>query len=270
MRFLLCWLGVMFVFFSLSSGKRGLYLLPAFPAAALLCGAWLANLGADAPVMRWTRYGQWIVVAALAGVALQHWIDPGLELGRAGQFEVPAWLAIGVMASCAAVAALHIGGLRRGALPRARIGLTIAGFAVLELALFTLVFPAIDSEKSPRTIAEPVGQLLSIRESVGVFRQHALAGGLEYYSDRRAIAIESSEELDAFLQAGGRIIVLAAEHLDQLHDSEASRTRSPIKLHAEARQGRRRLVAVELSRDGADTPSPAASRTPVDGRVDAH
>ena len=36
-RFLLAWLGSAFVFFSLSGGKRGLYLLPAFPAAALLC-----------------------------------------------------------------------------------------------------------------------------------------------------------------------------------------------------------------------------------------
>ena len=33
------WLGVFFLFFSLSAEKRGLYLLPAFPAAALLCGA---------------------------------------------------------------------------------------------------------------------------------------------------------------------------------------------------------------------------------------
>jgi 4-amino-4-deoxy-L-arabinose transferase-like glycosyltransferase len=36
-RFLLCWIAVHFVFFSLSAGKRGLYMLPAFPAAALLC-----------------------------------------------------------------------------------------------------------------------------------------------------------------------------------------------------------------------------------------
>ena len=35
-RFLLAWVRRTLVFFSLSSGKRGLYLLPAFPALALL------------------------------------------------------------------------------------------------------------------------------------------------------------------------------------------------------------------------------------------
>jgi 4-amino-4-deoxy-L-arabinose transferase-like glycosyltransferase len=36
--FALCWLAVILVFFSLSSGKRDIYMLPAFPAAALLSG----------------------------------------------------------------------------------------------------------------------------------------------------------------------------------------------------------------------------------------
>jgi 4-amino-4-deoxy-L-arabinose transferase-like glycosyltransferase len=36
--FLFAWFGVMFVFFSLSKGKRALYLLPLFPAAAILVG----------------------------------------------------------------------------------------------------------------------------------------------------------------------------------------------------------------------------------------
>ena len=36
----LIWLTVAFVFFSLSSGKRGIYILSLYPAAALLWGAW--------------------------------------------------------------------------------------------------------------------------------------------------------------------------------------------------------------------------------------
>ncbi|MCG8589067.1 MAG: phospholipid carrier-dependent glycosyltransferase, partial [Proteobacteria bacterium] len=38
-RFLAAWLGTFFVFFSLSAGKRGLYLTPAYPAAVLACTA---------------------------------------------------------------------------------------------------------------------------------------------------------------------------------------------------------------------------------------
>ena len=38
-RFLLVWIALPLAFFSLSAGKRGLYLVPIYPALALLCGA---------------------------------------------------------------------------------------------------------------------------------------------------------------------------------------------------------------------------------------
>ena len=38
--YLLIWLITVFVFFSLSSGKRGIYILPLYPAAAMLWGVW--------------------------------------------------------------------------------------------------------------------------------------------------------------------------------------------------------------------------------------
>lgn len=37
-RFLICWAAIPFLFFSLSAGKRGVYLLPIFPALSLLAG----------------------------------------------------------------------------------------------------------------------------------------------------------------------------------------------------------------------------------------
>jgi 4-amino-4-deoxy-L-arabinose transferase-like glycosyltransferase len=40
----LIWLAVVFLFFSLSLGKRGVYILPLYPAAALLLGAWWTRL----------------------------------------------------------------------------------------------------------------------------------------------------------------------------------------------------------------------------------
>lgn len=42
--YLLIWLATVFVFFSLSSGKRGVYILSLYPAAALLWGAWWAHV----------------------------------------------------------------------------------------------------------------------------------------------------------------------------------------------------------------------------------
>jgi 4-amino-4-deoxy-L-arabinose transferase len=45
-RFLLVWIALPLLFFSLSAGKRGLYLLPIFPALALVTAAWAGGLGA--------------------------------------------------------------------------------------------------------------------------------------------------------------------------------------------------------------------------------
>jgi len=47
---LLCWwFGTFFVFLSLAETKRQLYMLPAFPAVALLLAPWLATIGRGAP-----------------------------------------------------------------------------------------------------------------------------------------------------------------------------------------------------------------------------
>lgn len=47
LRFLAVWFAVVFLFFSISSGKRTVYLLPLFPAAAMLIG-WFLDRGVEA------------------------------------------------------------------------------------------------------------------------------------------------------------------------------------------------------------------------------
>ena len=78
-RFLLLWAAVVFVFFSASSSKLVSYILPMFPALALLTGARLARLGARALVWQ-------TLPAALAGIALLALL-PGIE--RYASREVP-------------------------------------------------------------------------------------------------------------------------------------------------------------------------------------
>ena len=81
-RFLLLWAAVVFVFFSVSSSKLVSYILPMFPALALLTGVRLAQLGARA--LAWQT-----LPAALAGVALLAFL-PGIE--RYASREVPVEL----------------------------------------------------------------------------------------------------------------------------------------------------------------------------------
>ena len=62
-RFLLAWCVVVFVFFSLSDSKLGSYILPMFPALAVLIGSYLASASRRVAVAQ-------ALVAALLGIAL--------------------------------------------------------------------------------------------------------------------------------------------------------------------------------------------------------
>jgi 4-amino-4-deoxy-L-arabinose transferase-like glycosyltransferase len=104
-RFLLVWAAVVLVFFSASSSKLVSYILPMFPALALLIGVRLTQL--SAPALAWQT-----LPAALAGIALLALL-PGIE--RYASREVPvamfrdyadwliaaAWLQIAGSAACA-------------------------------------------------------------------------------------------------------------------------------------------------------------------------
>lgn len=78
-RFLLLWSAVVFVFFSISDSKLVSYILPIFPALALLIGDRLTRIGARA--LAWQT-----LPAALAGIALLALL-PGIE--RYASREVP-------------------------------------------------------------------------------------------------------------------------------------------------------------------------------------
>jgi len=235
-RFLLAWLGSAFVFFSLSEGKRGLYLLPAFPAAALLCAdAVVSALLAGARPPRWVSP---LLAASAALILLGGLAAPAL----ASQFEIEVpvhftalWLALG----CAAAFAFHAA--RPSWLRRA--GVVVASVALVELLVFGFFFPALDVEKSPRGIAMAAAALTRPDESIGVTRA-TLVGALAYYGRRHVTEIETPEAIARFLASGGRVIVTEARNLDRL---EAV---APVEVRFRARQGRRALVVV--------TPAPAA------------
>ncbi len=131
-RFLFLWAAVVFVFFSVSDSKLVSYILPIFPALALLIGVRLTRLGARA--LAWQT-----LPAALAGIAVLA-LMPGIE-GYASR-EVPVemfqnyapWLiaaAILLIAGAAACAWLAWRGRTNAAL----VLLAGAGLAFAQLAL---------------------------------------------------------------------------------------------------------------------------------------
>ena len=229
-RFLLAWLGSAFLFFSLSGGKRGLYLVPAFPAAALLCAdAVVTTLAAGA---RPSRFASAALAASAGLILLGGLAAPSLashfEIEVGAHFVWP-WLALG----CAA--ALAFRAARPSWLHRA--GVVVASVALVELLVFTLLFPALEGEKSPRGIAMAAAALARPGESIGVTRD-TLVGALAYYGRRQVTAIETPAAIARFLASGSRVMVTEARNLDRLEAVV------PVEVRFRARHDRRALVVV--------------------------
>ena len=131
-RFLLVWAAVVFVFFSVSDSKLVSYILPMFPALALLIGARLTAISARA--LAWQT-----LPAAIAGIALLALL-PGI--GRYASREVPVemlrdyadWLfAAGLLQIAGAAACAWLAW--RGRTGAALLALAGAGLLFGQLAL---------------------------------------------------------------------------------------------------------------------------------------
>jgi hypothetical protein len=176
-RFLLVWLIVPLVFFSLSAGKRGLYLLPIFPALALT--GVLAGSGSR-------------VAASLSSI-----LSP---------------------------------------ITVRRFALAILIVAGIELVGFTLALPRLESEKSPRPIAEAAASFAKEGEPIGVYAMTPLEGGIAYYGVASLVSLRDESQLHAFLSQGGEYVILRSRHLDSLGPSIGLREIQSF------RSGRRRLA----------------------------
>jgi 4-amino-4-deoxy-L-arabinose transferase-like glycosyltransferase len=83
----LVWLVATFVFFSLPLGKRGVYILPLYPAAAILFGAWwnamTENAADGVRLTRWMGFSYVISsVAALGVISVYIANEAGLAIGQ--------------------------------------------------------------------------------------------------------------------------------------------------------------------------------------------
>ncbi len=240
-RFLLVWIGVFFVFFSLSAGKRGLYLLPAFPALALVCGRTLDRaLARRADWPRWLTGALLVLGAVLGGTGIAVAVLGPVELASAPGFALPRIVGAAVALAVGGGwlwAWAWVGVPGTGRATRKAVGV-VAAIAGVELAVFTLAYPAFDPEKSPRPIAE-----LAVRGSpgsgpIGVFDHRSMVGGLLYYGGRQATAIPDAEALRRFWDAGGGAVAVRRSKLDRLHAA------GPMQTVGSVRHGRREVVVV--------------------------
>jgi 4-amino-4-deoxy-L-arabinose transferase-like glycosyltransferase len=226
------------VFFSLSAGKRGLYMLPAFPAAALLCADAVAQAWSrrTAPPVRVTR-ALGVVAASFAVAALV-----AMARGEIAGVAVPVGAALGLVGSSAAAVAGWRFAARARDPARLRVGVVVAFAFAVELCVFTLAFPALDPEKSPRPVAEAAAALTPPGEAVGLVSKRSLVGGLLYYGERPVSLLESPDAVAEFVERGGRAIVVPESRIEGIGDLERFDRR------ARFRSGRRTLLVVTPAR----------------------
>jgi len=256
-RLLIAWVAIPFVFFSLSAGKRGLYLLPALPAVCIWLAAWLEGLRTDPATRRRIDGPSWPValgaaVAALAAAA-SAWRPEGEASAAAFDAGRQGLLVVGALGAVIALATSRWATARPRPLAPGFVGawcIVIALFGVL----FIDVLPKLEPEKSPRPIAAAVVAATGPDEAVGLFAEPALLGGLLFYGldgEREIEMLPDAEDVGRFVDAGGRIVV------GRRVDAHRLESVGPARVVARLRSGRRAQEVWAFARepepaDGAD------------------
>jgi len=200
------WVAGLFVFFSLSNTKRSEYLLPIFPAMALLVG-YAIDRGLEAPsgsllrrrLLGWPTYTLFgILAAAGVGVAVY-----GAILSRVWLFTV---LPLSLLLCLGAAAAFLI--FRRGR----QLQSVLMVFFALVLSLTYSVGPIVakkNENKSVKPFCNLILPYLPPGESLKMFRFYKLAIGI--YTDRFVEEIDSAEALEKYFRTPAPVYIVTQE-----------------------------------------------------------
>jgi 4-amino-4-deoxy-L-arabinose transferase-like glycosyltransferase len=211
-RLLSVWVLVFLAFFSLSAGKRGLYLVPMFPALAIGCAAALVAALAQRRSLPW---GLGWVLGALAGAlalaAAAFWTGTSLSLELPQTVRVPAAFPAAVVTLCIAALAAGVFSAARGYGALVRAGLALLAIALLQASTYRLLYPALDPERSLRPIAQAALALARPGETIGVVDHATLIPGLTYYAcgePGRFEHLADRAAIEEFLTSGrGQVVV---------------------------------------------------------------
>ena len=220
LRDLALWFGLPLVLLSIASTKRGIYLLPIYPPAAILVAWWLAGgEGAPDPPRRGRRLAQGLLLFALIALALAV-IVVGV-IGRPRDRLVPALLG-GLLAWPVGAA---FGAFRRD--DGRRLGLAVAcGAALVFVAALAWAVPGIVNHGvSVRPAAAELRAFEDAGDRMALFRFHeGKVGGFLFYAGRTWPNLRETEDLRSHLErdgeGGGRALVL----MSRASFEEASRT----------------------------------------------
>jgi len=213
--FLLTWIAAIGLFFSFSTGKRGLYIIPLYPAASLLVGRFLALAegggGEPVPAAR-NRMTAPLIAWTCAGAALAI-ILPRLAQRRFPELA-PAAAGIGVLLLAGGAAAIL---LRRAGRPRAAAPALVASMAAAILLVVGAVQPWADRYENLSRFAAEVRAKLRPDVPFGTTEQKREAW--VFYTGRSAEAADTDAAVVAYMsRPGPRDLLIEEEKLRQVRD----------------------------------------------------
>ncbi len=274
-RYLMIWCGVALLFFSLASGKRSNYILPIYPALALLLGVWWQELmdraAAFSPaVVRLSKASvvllgggfAAIVVGLLAhgaGIDLAHLVSPFLHPrdqanlplvahGLQSHFPVVmAWLAI-----LASALGWYFVGFKREQWMWVFAALTVLMSSSL---YFTnaLFHPILAKERTYKPFM--LGARSTVQDAPLYFYQNAYDYGANFYADRRIPSYTQDLAQLATNHGSQLYLLMREEDWQRLPPTASPRLEHLVTSHGRGPDKKHRLALVALLPTPADPPS---------------
>jgi 4-amino-4-deoxy-L-arabinose transferase-like glycosyltransferase len=248
------WFLGLLVVFCITPAKRDLYLLPAYPAAALLAARFVVRVGRSSRLGRFSLWSPGVVLL-LGGLVLC--LVP-LVLGEIpGAEEIPglAWRCAAAGAIVIACA-LWVGSRNATAAPARGVGAAFTGWALGCTGIVLLLFPVVDGTKSPRTLATLVAALPQRPSRVPCVSVHP--EGYRFYGDLPAVEGNAASLGGHLDREGGDFLALVRERT-WLRLPEEERARYRILLGK--RVGSRQVLVL----GAAEAPDEPHGGTPRNG-----
>ncbi len=248
-RFLLVWAVFVVVFFSVSTEKRDLYVLPAAPAFALLVTRLLDRPQPDGEPDVRTRAGailsrRWVTLPIWLTGSLVILVGAALPFAAARSGVIPRSVTLPVAAVLLATGAATLTPLARGRAFRSALVLG-GGVALTYLVAVTSLYPAFEPLKSARPFAVRIKQLTAASRDRGdpvlAFRIGNLTDAISFYTGGLYTKEATLEEFRARME--GDVPAYAIADAAEIHAlPEDLRDRVEVVDHA--RFSRIRVVLV--------------------------
>jgi 4-amino-4-deoxy-L-arabinose transferase-like glycosyltransferase len=209
LRFLWCWIVAYFLFFSCAATKLPNYLLPLFPALALLTASFLES---------W-RIGNVKLRTSILIVCVTLWASIGLGTmvgfifaGRSGIVpqalqDMRGWGSIGLILLAGGIlAAVQIVRQQRSG----AVILVVSSALVFLGAIGAGLLPALDAFNAPRQLVTQAGAL-NRHEEIRLASFHYTRPSLVFYNQREVHQLDSEDEVESFLAYPVPVYLFIAE-----------------------------------------------------------